>query len=88
MSKIIFNFGGIEIEIQCLKDEKIKDICQRYVNKINKNLNSLIFLYGGEQLNFNSSFYEQSNMIDKERNVMEVLVYKNEDNKYICPKYG
>ena len=88
MSKIIFNFGGIEIEIQCLKDEKIKDICQRYVNKINKNLNSLIFLYGGEQLNFNLSFYEQSNMIDKERNVMEVLVYKNEDNKYICPKCG
>jgi len=88
MSKIIFNFGGIEIEIQCLKDEKIKDICQRYVNKINKNLNSLIFLYGGEQLNFNLSFYEQSNMIDKERNIMKVLVYKNEDNEYICPKCG
>ena len=27
-------------------------------------------------------------MIDKERNEMKILVYKNEDNEYICPKCG
>ena len=88
MSKVIFDFEGREVIIQCKKDEKMKDICQRYVNKINKNINSLIFLYGGKQLNFILSFEEQANMIDKERNIMKVLVYKNEDNVYICPKCG
>jgi len=79
MSKVIFIFGGIEVIIQCTKEEKMKEICQRYVNKIEKNLNSLIFLYGGKQLNFNLSFKEQANGLDKERNEMKVLVYKNED---------
>ena len=79
MSKVIFDFEGREVIIQCTKDEKMKDICQRYVNKIEKNLNSLIFLYGGKQLNFNLSFKEQANGLDKERNEMKVLVYKNED---------
>ena len=88
MSKVIFNFDGVDVEIQCIKEEKMKEICQRYVNKINKNINTLIFLYGGEQLDFDLSFNEQANMIDKERNIMKVLVYKNKDNEYICPKCG
>ena len=88
MSKVIFDFEGREVIIQCTKDEKMKDICQRYVNKIDKNINTLIFLYGGKQLNMNSNFNEQANMIDKERNIMKVLVYKNEDNECICPKCG
>ena len=66
----------------------MKDICQKYVNKIDKNINSLIFLYRGNQLNFNSNFNQQINIIDKERNVMKILVYKNEDNECICPKCG
>jgi len=88
MSKVIFDFEGREVIIQCKKDEKMKDICQRYVNKINRTINSLIFLYGGKQLNFNLNFNEQANTIDKERNIMKVLVYKNEEDEYICPKCG
>ena len=66
----------------------MKDICQRYSNKIDKNINSLIFLYGGNQLNFQLKFKEQASIIDKERNEMKVLVYKNEDYQLICPKCG
>ena len=87
-AKVIFNLEGIDVTIQCSKNEKMKDICQKYVNKIDKNINSLIFLYGGNQLNFNLNFIEQANRIDKERNVMKILVYKNEDNECICPKCG
>ena len=87
-AKVIFNLEGIDVTIQCSKNEKMKDICQKYVNKIDKNINSLIFLYGGNQLNFNLNFTEQANRIDKERNLMKILVYKNEDNEYICPKCG
>ena len=66
----------------------MKDICQKYVNKIDKNINSLIFLYGGNQLNFNLSFNQQASNLDKERNIMKIWVYKNEDNESICPKCG
>jgi len=88
MSKVTFVFGGVEVIIQCTKEEKMKDICQRYANKIERNVNSLIFLYGGSNLNFELSFKDQANIMDKERNEMSVLVYKNENDEYICPKCG
>ncbi len=44
-AKVIFNFEGIDVTIQCLTNEKMKDICQRYSNKIDKNINlSLIHI--------------------------------------------
>ena len=85
-AKVIFVYEGREVIIQCIKDEKMKDICQKYVNKINKDINSLVYLYGGNQLNFNLNYNEQANIIDKERNIMKVLVYDN--NEYICNKCG
>ena len=87
-AKVIFNFEGIDVTIQCSTEESMKDICQRYSNKIDKNINSLIFLYGGNQLNFQLKFKDQASIIDKERNEMKVLVYKNEDYQLICPKCG
>ena len=87
-AKVIFNFEGIDVTIQCLTNEKMKDICQRYLNKIGKSINELIFLYGGNQLNYNINFKEQANVIDRERNIMKVLVYKREQNENICPKCG
>ena len=83
-AKIIFSFNGSDIEIQCAKEELLKDICQKYSNKINKNINLLIFQYAGNILNFQLSFKDQANSIDKERNEMKVLVSENiNNNNYI-----
>ena len=81
-AKIIFELEGINIEIQCSNQDKMRDICQRYVNKIGKNINSLLFLYGGNQINLELSFNSQANSIDKDKKEMKVLVYKNE-NQFI-----
>ena len=83
----IFSFQGVDILIQCSKEDIMKDICQKFANKIKRNVNSLIFLYGGNNLNFHLSFKDQANIIDKERNEMNILVYKNE-NDLQCPKCG
>ena len=83
-AKVIFNFEGIDVTIQCLTNEKMKDICQRYSNKIGKSINELIFLYGGNQLNYNINFKKHANVIDRERNIMKILVYKNENNYIIA----
>ena len=80
-AKVIFNFEELDVTIQCLNNEKMKDICKRYSNKIGKNINSLIFLYGGNQLNYNINYNEQANVIDRERNIMKVLVNKKNKMK-------
>ena len=66
----------------------MKDICQKYANKIQKNINSLVFLYGGNQINFQLRFIGQANSLDKERKEMRVLVYTNESDDFKCPKCG
>ena len=87
-ASVIFNFQGVDILIQCSKEEKMKDICQKLATKIERNVNSLVFLYGGSNLNFQLRFKDQANIIDKERNEMKVLVYKNESDELSCPKCG
>jgi hypothetical protein len=85
-AKIIFNFEGRDLTIQCSPEDKIKDICQKYATKINNNINSLLFLYGGNQMNMELKFKEQASSMDINNKEMNVLVYKNEnDDDFICP---
>ena len=86
--KVVFTLDGDELTIQCSSMDKMRDICQRYATKVNKNIDSLVFLYGGNQIIFNLSFQEQCNFLDKNNNIMKVLVYENENDKLICPKCG
>ena len=87
-ANVAFTFEGREVTIQCSSNEKMRIICQRYATKIGINFNSLLFLYGGNQLNLDLSFNEHANSIDKKNNVMNILVYKNESNDFACPKCG
>ena len=84
-AKIIFSLNGIKVHIQCTLEDKIKDICQKYATKIESNINSLLFLYGGNQINMELKFKEQANIIDINNKEMNVLVYKNENDDLICP---
>ena len=87
-AKVIFTLDGINLTIQCTPEDKIKDICNKYATKIDDNINSLIFLYGGNQMNMELSFKEQANSIDRNNKEMRVLVYKNETEDFVCPKCG
>ena len=84
-AKIIFNLDGIDINIPCSTEDKIKDICQKYVTKIESDINSLLFLYGGNQMNMELRFKEQAKLMDLDRKEMKVLVYKKENDDIICP---
>ena len=46
-NNVIFTFDGREIAIQCSNDDKMRDVCQKFAVKAETNINSLIFLYGG-----------------------------------------
>ena len=100
MLSIKFTFNGIETIIQCKKEDKMKDICNRYLSKIEiLDINSLIFLYGGEKINLNLTVGELANSTNINRNEMNILVceiqkstinddknLKNKSKEIICPK--
>ena len=82
-AKVIFNFQQSEITIQCLQDEKMRYICQRFWVKINKDINSLLFLYGGKILDFDLRFIDQVDPLLSFNNEMHVLVKNLNDST--CP---
>ena len=49
-------------------ENKIKDICQKFATKVGININSLTFLYGGNQMNMKLKFKEQANSFDQNNN--------------------
>ena len=83
-SKTIFNLDNINFTVLCSKEDKMKDICQKYVTNLGKNINTLLFLYKGNKVNFESRFKDQSNG----NNEIKISVYKYENDKINCPKCG
>ena len=57
-ANIVFTLNKVDLTIQCKTNYKMKDICENYSDKINKNINSLIFFYEGNKVNFDLSFEE------------------------------
>ena len=77
MSKTTFLFNTKEITIQCTNEELMKDICQKFANKVKIDVNNLLFIYNGNQINKELTFEEQANSFDKIRNQINVLVSEN-----------
>ena len=100
MVEVIFKYNGIDIMIQCEIQDKFKNICEIFCVKSQKNINDLIFIYGGEILNLDLEFNKIANQIDKQKLKMNILVYDknptiiNENERkikskdIICPKCG
>ena len=81
MSKVIFIYDGVQTIIQCLNEDKMKNICQKFSSKITTDINSLIFLYNGAMVNLELSFQNIINNLDKINNQMKILVYKNNQKR-------
>ena len=101
MVEVEFIFNGIKTLIKCNEDDKMNDIFNKYIIKINKNINDIYFVYDGKNINENSkdlTFNQFTNKIDKERKKMNILVYDKNVNKekksiikskeIICSKCG
>ena len=64
---------------------------KKFATKAEKNINSFLFLYGGDQLNLDLTFDTQATSLDKENHEMKVLAYGNygkESDGLVCPKCG
>jgi hypothetical protein len=96
MSKIIFNYEGVYTTVACEENEKMKEICKKYGNKVLIDINNLYFLYNGNKINIELKLNEIINNYDKERKEVSILVINknnivalNKEKKLefpMCPK--
>ena len=63
MAEVVFGYEGINTIIQCNLDDKMKDIINKFLLKINGNENNLCFLYNGNRINVQIKALD--NKIDK-----------------------
>ena len=83
MATVEFTLNGNQIYVPCYFNEKMKDIINRCQIKVNCDLGSAQFLYGGNILNLESTFSNLANQIDKERKIMNILVIFNKASIYL-----
>ena len=79
--KVNFNYNGKKTKIQCLKSDKMRDICQKFAFKSALEFNSLYFLYNGGKIDLNLTFYEQANYFVKENLEMSIISLPNVKNE-------
>ena len=95
-SVIIKNFGN-ETTIQCDIHEKMKNIFKIFCSKAILDITKMYFLYNGNIINEELSFYETANEMDKLSNKITILaleisqqdIAKNtfiKWNEIVCPK--
>ena len=75
MANMEFYYEGKNIIIQCNKYDRMEKIIQQFMTKVGGKQNSLAFLYNGNTItNMNLTFDQLSNLDDKYRNKMNIIV--------------
>ena len=89
MITMLFIYDKVKTPIQCKKEDKIKDICDKFASI---DINSLKFIYNGKELDLDSTFDRQASTTDKNRKEMIILVEEKSPLKnfqksphIICP---
>ena len=98
--EIEFIYDGISTIIQCNSNEKMKNICQKFKDKVGIDKNRKVFYsYDGKVgIDEELTFRDNANSEDKKGNKMSILVFSNdsliiqkendikESQNIICPK--
>ena len=74
MAEVEFSYKGNSYIIQSNINEKMIKICEKLTSKINKDINTIYFLYNGDKIKQELTFIEQANDIDKNRKKMNIFV--------------
>ena len=85
MATVIFEFNGAKSYIQCNVQDTMGQIYQKFGIKVEKDISKLLFIHNGKEIkNKDSTFQQEANELDRESNLMNVIVYeKNEPNEEI-----
>ena len=98
MARLIFFYEGIKEKIYCNANDKMKDIVNKFLTKINKQneIEKLYILYHWKYINYDLTFNELANEEDRKKGRIEITVNRKEEIKkerkqfiskdVICPK--
>jgi len=81
MIKVEFDYKSSKISIQATNEEKMREICHRFLLKSQANIDNIIFIYYGTLINLDSSICQIINEFDKERKIMSILAVDNNIEK-------
>ena len=92
MSLIHFVYEGKSYDIHCTRDELLRNISQRFINKSEiKNSTSLFYLYNGNKLNLDLTLNELIGRDNNNAQNIKILVNPCDDNSpiniYYRPKF-
>ena len=78
--EIEFIYDGISTIIQCNSNQKMKNICRKFKEKVGIDKNRKIFYTydGNVGIDEELAFRENTNSEDKKRNKMSILVFSND----------
>ena len=74
MAKAEFNYKGNITDISILEGESMEDVCKKFANKVEIDINKIEFLYGENKLNLEKKYYEIINEKDKEKQIILIQV--------------
>ena len=73
---VMFALENINIILECSKEDKMKNICQKLSTKLTKNINTFLFLYEGKKINFELSLENQINSNGPNNNQIKINVIR------------
>jgi len=77
MINTFFQYKENKITIQCKSEEKLRNICQRFISKIGSDINSKIFIYDGRVINLESLLKDEIDLEKVEENEIVISVFDN-----------
>ena len=86
MNQAEFRYNGNLTVIQCNENDKMSDVCNKFVKKAELNINTLYFIHGGEILNYELTFKESLNKNDKDNNNKMIILVNSLNEKNLNKK--
>ena len=77
MINTFFQYKENKVIIQCKSEEKLRNICQRFISKIGSDINSKIFIYDGRVINLESLLKDEIDLEKVEENEIVITVFDN-----------
>ena len=91
MFTVQFDYKTSKTEIQSISEDKMRQICFKFSQKIQIDLNNIYFIYSGNILNLDLSVEQIINKEDKKRKIMSIIVndysYESQNKSKIISPY-
>ena len=90
MIKIEFEYNSAKTIIQSIYEDKMRQVCSKFTQKVQIDLNKLYFIYSGNIINLDLSVEQIINKADRERKVLSIIAidHSNEqgnNSKVVSP---